>query len=178
MALWSRTFIDLRSPIKYILPGPGLVSLEERKWGWRTRTRRRGWSSGVLMWGWNVIWSLCRISLNGRVADALAPQGGEDGWWWWWWWRTRRKTKEANRRTPWRRKRKECHHLHWKVFWHHLHQKKRQQRGRMMLIPQSKSPLYPQHTHHHTSPVSLLSHRVTVKLALPLCVSCCLSPAL
>lgn len=53
-------------------------------------------------------------------------------------------------------------------------QKKRQQRGRMMLIPQSKSPLYPQHTHHHTSSVSLSSHRVTVKLALPLSV-CLLS---
>lgn len=49
-------------------------------------------------------------------------------------------------------------------------QTKRQQRGRMMLIPRSKSPLHPQHTHHHTSPVSLSSHRVTVKLALPLSV--------
>lgn len=48
--------------------------------------------------------------------------------------------------------------------------KKRQQRGGMMLIPRSKSPLYPQPTHHHTSPVSLSSHRVMVKLALPLSV--------
>lgn len=54
-------------------------------------------------------------------------------------------------------------------------QRKRQQRGRMMLIPRSKSPLYPQHTHHHTSPVSLSSHRVTVKLALPLSLCVMLS---
>lgn len=57
-------------------------------------------------------------------------------------------------------------------------QTKTQERGSMMLIPGSKSPLYPQHTHHHTSPVSLSSRRVMVKLALHLCVSCCLSPAL
>lgn len=66
---------------------------------WRTRLRGDEVSEGVLMWSWNAIRSLCRISLNGGAADALAPQGRKDGWWRW-----RRKTREANRRTPWRRR--------------------------------------------------------------------------
>lgn len=48
-------------------------------------------------------------------------------------------------------------------------QNRRKQRS-MMLITRSQSPLHPQHTHHHTSPVSLSSYRVMVKLALPLSV--------
>lgn len=60
------------------------------------------------------------LALTGRVADALAPRSGEDGWRR----RTQRKMREANRPTVWRRRtiwslcsRKECHHPHW-IFWH------------------------------------------------------------
>lgn len=118
-----------------------------------------------------MIRSLCRISLNGCVADELAPRGGEDGW----------------RRRRWRSEEEDEGGKSLDTLMQELRQKegmsssplegfltppqkKRQQRRRMMLIPRSKSPLHPQHTHHHTSPVSLSSHRVMVKLALPLCV--------
>lgn len=60
------------------------------------------------------------LALTGRVADALAPRSGEDGWRR----RTQRRMREANRPTVWRRRtiwslcsRKECHHPHW-IFWH------------------------------------------------------------
>lgn len=41
-----------------------------------------------------MIRSLCCISLNGRAADALAPQSGEDGRW-------RRRTEEEDDRGEW-----------------------------------------------------------------------------
>lgn len=71
MALGSWAFIDLCSPIKCacVLSQAYSASKKRKRGGRWGRVGGRGsgrWRRrGVLMWGWNVIWSLCRISLNG-----------------------------------------------------------------------------------------------------------------